>query len=229
MSDTSTAASFNSDSRNTRTADGFWHSMHLYIADMPSSPSQRQKLKALVDRTKTEWETILSENENSDTEPATVIPSHAEPLGKEKHLNSYDHIDRKDQLRDLCKELLQALLFPTSRLPLSELLPTTTLHLSRDYIFTASLSPKLPICSVFGVSKTVEVSMIRFPGRKVRAVNVGVCSQLDSQIFFGEDGGIYLVEADLVFLPAELEGGIQIFDSDQYLDNKWYVYCSLEM
>lgn len=223
MSESSTLYSDKSEIKNARTADGFWHSMHLYISDMSASSSQRQKLSDLVDRTKSEWESITSETDKTqalaDGGPTPTKPCEA------KDWESFDPSNRKDLLTAFSKDLQSNTLFTTPSL--STPFPRA-LQLSRDYFFSASLGHKLPfkkpISACFGVSSHAQVCLIRSPGRRVRSVQVGYCSQFDSQVFFGADGQIYLVEAEQVERPGILEEGIQIFESDEVMDSDWTLF-----
>ena len=100
-----------------------------------------------------------------------------------------------------------------------------TLYFSREYLFNAVLGVicpfKQPLYATFTLSSEMKVSIISFLGKRVRGINVGYCVQFDREVFFGEDGHIYLVDVEINQRPRLSEDGAPIYYSEEQLAEYW--------
>jgi hypothetical protein len=197
--------------------DVVWQTLRTYVADNFYPSSQKIQLNDLIEETKNTWDSILIEPiETEDTihvSPSSIEyqpPDHWRP----------DH--GTQQMSELCKDLLRQCLFTGTNA--EEPMPTK-LNLQRDYIFMASLGMKSPfkkeVFAAIGVPSSLEVFLLSYPGRRVRAVGVGYCAQYDSDVYFAADGGIHLVDSEQVAFGGGICSEIQIFESEQTLDKDW--------
>ena len=97
----------------------------------------------------------------------------------------------------------------------------------RDYAFYSSLGTdptcmiETPIYAAIGVHSTVEVVVIKYDSDYIRAIDVGYCARYDSEVFFGDDGVIYLAKFDQM---TEDTGDIKVFASYLALEAKWHTF-----
>ena len=208
-----------SDVKMTSPTEVFFHTMKIYVADMPCSPLKRQKLDDLVTQMREEWTNILSEKEPMPT------PIYATPIEEP----TLELKNQRDPLKQLTTDLICASL--SAALKAGPDGPTQY-KLTRDYTFGASLGPKVPlmkpIYAAIGVPSRPEIVLIKYPGRRINAIDVGYCSQYDSEVFFGDDGLIYLVDFEQMKQNAEVsKEGMKIFESDEKLDSDWRTFSDL--
>ena len=169
----------------TSPTEVLFQTMKAFVADMPCSPLKRQKLDDLVTRMREEWTNIISEKEPMPT-PACATPNE-EPI--------LERTNQRDLLTQLSTDLICASLSAALK---SGPEGPTYYKLRRIYTFSAFLGPKAPfkkpIYATIEVPSRLEIVLINYPGHRIHAVDVGYCLQYDSEVFFGDDGLIYLVD-----------------------------------
>ena len=193
--------------------EGIFQTMKTYVADMPCSPLKRQKLDDLVTRMREEWTNIIFEKELMPT-PVCSTP------------NEEPTFNQRDLLTQLSTDLICASL--SAALKVGPDGPTYY-KLKRNYTFGASLGSKAPfkksIYAAIGVPSRPEIVLINYPGQRIHAVDVGYCSQYDSEVFFGDDGSIHLVDYEQTKRNAPIsKEGMKIFESDEKLDSDWRTF-----
>lgn len=197
--------------------DVFFQTMQRYVADMPCSPLKRQKLDDLITQMLKEWTNILSGKETMPT-PGCATPSLLESTPKGS--------DQRDLLRQFSQDVIRASVSAAMK---SGSDGPTHYQLTREYTFNAALSLKAPfkkpIFALIGVSSSLEVVLIKYPGQRTSAVDVGYCRQYDSEVFFGNDGMIYLVECEQMRHDLPVSNGIKVFESDMKLDSDWRTFA----
>ena len=166
---------------------------------------------------KQDWAAILTEKEVLPT--PVLTPRLGGNLATEQPL-----------LAQLCRELAGAQISAALEAGQNKEAPTHY-KLSREYIFIAQLGTKAPfkkgVFAGIGVSSTPEVVIIKFPGRRTTGVAVGYCSQYDSEVFFGGDGRIYLVDFDQIKVTLAAEGAMKVYESDEMLDSDWRTFGNI--
>ena len=208
-----------SSAKRTSPTEAFFHTMKTYVADIPCSPLKRQKLDDLVTRVREEWTNILSDKEPMPT--AVCATPTEEP--------TLEPTNQRDPLKQLSTDLICASISAALN---SGPDGPTQYKLTRDYTFGASLGLKVPvrkpIYAAIGVPSRPEIVLIKYPGRRINAIDVGYCSQYDSEVFFGDDGLIYLVDFEQMKQNAEVsKEGMKIFESDEKLDSDWRTFSDL--
>lgn len=128
------------------------------------------------------------------------------------------------QMTELCRDLLSQKLFS----PVKFLAPNE-IKLKHDYIFLGPVGMKkgylAKVNVAVGISESPEIAMVSFSGRQVRAVAIGYCLQFDSEVYFGVDGKIYLVDAYLLSMTARTVAGLYVFESKGTLDSDWRTFA----
>jgi hypothetical protein len=204
------------------TPDVVWQTLRTHVADNSYTSSQKTKLNNLIEETKKQWDTILTEDiETEDTVRVSLGSIEYQPP---------DHWRPEhgtQQMSELCRDLLRQGHFTGTNTGDTM---STQLNLQRDYIFMASLGMKSPfkkeVFTAIGVTSSMEVVLLSYPGRRVRAVGVGYCAQYDSDVYFAADGGIYLVESEQVtFGGGFCCTGMSVFESELILDKDWRTFA----
>ena len=217
-----------STSKTTSTTDFFFQTMQHYVAGMPCSLLKRQKLVDLICQMRNRWTTILSDRETMPT-PVCTTPE-IDETNPHDYESSSKGSDRHDLLQELSKDLLLSCFSSEMRSDPNKPRPSPThYHLKREYIFNASLSLKAPfkkpISAIIEVSAKPEIVHIKYPGQRTDAIDVGYCGQYDSEVFFGMDGMIYLVESEQVKRVAPVSEGRKVYESDMKLDSIWTTFA----
>lgn len=186
--------------------------LHSYIGDLHCSWPQRERLTTLVENTEKQWTNILADKGVQGISAKEQFGTVSQPT----YL--------KHPLSQLANDLINSFV----AISLSE--GTKRLHLRGIYTFTCSLGHKAPIKKLISaeisVSARPEVVLIAFPGKRMRAIDVGYCTQFDSGVFFARDGRIYLVDSEqLERFPPE-DNVRKIYEADEVLDSNWQSFAT---
>jgi hypothetical protein len=167
------------------------------------------KLGKLVDHMKAEWEEIMNEKEERTVKArARVIASLA-----------VTGINPPHKTERTWKPMTAA--WSTDPQAADS---GTHLSLSRAYNFIASLGKIAPfkkeISANIQISSSPEIRGVSYPGMRTTAVKVGYCVQYGNDVYFGNDGRIYLVDA---YEPDENYHGKE-YESEMILDSDWRTF-----
>jgi hypothetical protein len=195
---------------STKPLDTLFNTMRNYIADIECSSGKKERLTALVRETELGWRRIMSEPETPDSS----VPSAQYQIPEPERSGS-------SPMSVLVEDLNLA--FIDSNFSVDES-GRMVYHLHQDYVFKANLGRKVPIrnpvAASIKVSAAPERTFIKYPGFRCFGVHVGFCPQYDSNVYFGENGRIYLVEqASEVSLC--MSDGAKMFDADELLESDW--------
>jgi hypothetical protein len=203
----------------TSTVDGIWSTLHNYISDMPCPNAKRPKLHHLIDQTEKEWADILAGREESCSVKSkstlrryTAAKKTVQPPRKAAVMRAMPRVASQWVEGMQRGDRGQLPLFSTDLDTAFKMMNTTklrNLNLQRDYAFISSIGTEYPfraaIAAKIDISSKPVLEKLKFPGTRTIAVKVGYCHHFDMDVFFADNGGVYLVDTEQVRGPYEAE------------------------
>jgi len=186
---------------------------------MQCSPGKREILADLIRETKQKWLKIVKAKEPCPT-PDTYYPVSERfeiPRGSGKYCDLLG-VMSQDIICASLKAAMQAGPEGPKRY-----------KLQRDYVFSGSMGHmepvRKPIYADIALGSNPEVVRIHATNRRATGIHIGSCLQYGREVFYGDDGGIYLVERKQWKKSAPISEGLKLYESDMMLFQDWRTFC----